>query len=258
MKNSNSDSTTRFSDKVDNYIKYRPHYPQEIITFLQNERIINKDSSAADIGSGTGISTELFLPHVKMVYGIEPNDEMRIAGEKLLSHFPNFVSIKATAEGTTLKNNSIDVIIAGQAFHWFDIEKSGNEFKRILKPDGYAVLMWNVRRLTGTPFLDDYEKLLLKFGTDYIKVRHENIGNEEKVKFYGGDHFITKLFYNEQIFNYEGIEGRLLSSSYIPRKGEPGYDEMIKELGNIFNKHNEKGKITVIYDTEVYAGRLKG
>ncbi|RPI13268.1 MAG: class I SAM-dependent methyltransferase [Ignavibacteriae bacterium] len=258
MENFRSNSTTRFSDKVDNYVKYRPHYPQEIITYLKDEGIIKEDYIIADIGSGTGISTELFLTHVKKVYAIEPNDEMRNAGEKMLSQYSNFMSIKATAENTTLPDNSIDVICAGQAFHWFDLEKSREEFKRVLKPGSYVILMWNVRKLYGTPFLDDYEKMLLKYGTDYIKVRHEGVGHETKVKFYGNDKFTAKIFYNEQVFDYEGLEGRLLSSSYIPRKFEPGYDEMLEELKIIFDRHNENGKIKVVYDTEVYVGRLKG
>jgi ubiquinone/menaquinone biosynthesis C-methylase UbiE len=258
LENNKSNPLTRFSDKVDNYIKYRPHYPEDVVTYLQNEGVIFENSVVADIGSGTGISTELFLPNVKKVYGVEPNDNMRNAGEKLLSHYDNFISINGEAENTTLPDNSIDVVTAGQAFHWFDVEKSRKEFNRILKDRGYVVLMWNARQLSGTPFLDEYEKLLLEFGTDYIKVRHESVSHEIKVKFYGNDKFASKKFYNEQILDYEGLKGRLLSSSYIPRHGEHGYDEMLEELRKIFDKHNKEGKIKVIYNTEVYVGRLEG
>lgn len=252
-----ADSTTRFSDWVDNYIKYRPHYPEEIIIYLKENKIINENTIAADIGSGTGISSELFLPHIKTIYAVEPNKEMREAAEILLSHHNNFISVNGTAEKTGLDTNSIDTIIAAQAFHWFNNEETKNEFKRILKPNGCVILMWIVRKLGGTPFLENYEKFLLKYGTDYIKVRHENVGNEDKTRFYGSNNFITKIFPNEQIFDFEGLKGRLLSSSYIPGKEHPKYNEMLDELENIFDKHQQTGKVVILYDSELYIGRLK-
>jgi ubiquinone/menaquinone biosynthesis C-methylase UbiE len=252
-----ADSTTRFSDRVDNYIKYRPHYPEEVIIYLKENKIIDENTITADIGSGTGISTELFLPHVKKIYAVEPNKEMREAAEKLLSHHNNFISINSTAEKTGLEANSIDTIIAAQAFHWFNNEETKNEFKRILKSNGHVILMWNVRKLGGTLFLEDYETFLLKYGTDYIKVRHENVGNEDKTKFYGSSNFITKIFSNEQVFDFDGLKGRLLSSSYIPGKEHPKYNEMLDDLKIIFDKHQQSGKIVILYDTELYIGRLK-
>jgi ubiquinone/menaquinone biosynthesis C-methylase UbiE len=251
-----SDSTKRFSDKVDNYIKYRPHYPQEVITFLKENKIINENTIAADVGSGTGISAELLLPHVKKLYAVEPNKEMRDAAEKLLLNHKNFISVNGTAENTSLESNSIDTIITAQAFHWFNNKETRHEFKRILKPGGYVILMWNVRKLGGTAFLEDYEKFLLHFGTDYIKVRHENIGLEEKIKFYGNEDFLMKIFYNEQVFDFEGLKGRLLSSSYVPGENHPEFNEMLDELKNIFVKHQQNGKVVILYDTEVYAGKL--
>ncbi len=252
-----SNSTTRFSDRVDNYIKYRPHYPQEVITYLKENKIINENFIAADIGSGTGISAELFLPHVKKLFAIEPNKEMREAAERLLLNHKNFISITGTAERTGLESNSVNTIIAAQAFHWFNNEESKNEFIRILKPDGYVILLWNVRRLGGTPFLEEYEKFLLKYGTDYIKVRHENVGVEDKVKFFSSQNFITKIFPNEQVFDFDGLRGRLLSSSYAPGKEHPKYDEMLGELEIIFDKHQQNGKVVILYDTELYFGKLK-
>lgn len=251
----NLNSTTRFSDKVENYIKYRPHYLDEVIAYLKEKGIFKNDSVIADIGSGTGISTEIFLNNGNVVYGIEPNKEMREAAEKLFARNPNFKSINATAEETTLENNSIDLITAGQAFHWFDVEKCKVEFKRILKPDGTIVLLWNKRKRDGSPFQEEYEQLLLDYGTDYKDVGHQNIGREGLENLFNNK-FELKEFANEQVFDFEGFKGRLLSSSYIPDETSPSYELMIKDLKIMFNKYNINGKISFEYVTEVFTGMI--
>jgi ubiquinone/menaquinone biosynthesis C-methylase UbiE len=247
-------STTRFSDKVENYIKYRPNYPEEVIDYLKIEKILHKDSVIADIGSGTGISAEIFLKNGNIVYGIEPNKEMREAGERLLVNYKNFVSINGTAEHTTLKNDSISLIVAGQAFHWFDINKCKVEFKRILMPGGQIVLMWNARKLNASPFLVEYENLLQKYGTDYSEIRHENTDEKVFDKFF--KKYSIKIFPNEQIFNYDGIKGRLLSSSYIPASDSERYEPMLEELKKIFKKHNADNRIKIEYETQVITGQI--
>ena len=247
-------STTRFADKVENYIKYRPHYPKEVIDYLKSENILKDDSVIADIGSGTGISAEPFLENGNRVYGVEPNKEMREAAEGLLANYKNFKSTEGTAEKTTLSSNSIDLIIAGQAFHWFDTDKCKMEFERILKPDSYAVLMWNARKLNTTAFLREYENLLLKYGTDYNEIRHENTDDNVFKKFFRS--YSKKIFKNEQVFDYEGVKGRLLSSSYIPPPESPLFQPMLEGLKTIFDKYNLNNKIVVEYDTEVISGKL--
>lgn len=246
-----SNSTSRFTDRVENYVKYRPTYPAEIIEYLKSEGILKSDSVIADIGSGTGISAELFLKNGNTVYGVEPNDAMREAGEKLLTAYVNFRSVNATAEETTLPDNSIDLIICAQAFHWFDTTKVRVEFKRILKPAGRICLMWNERILGGNPFLIAYEKLLLKYGTDYKNVRHENIDENKLNDFFDGE-YIKKTFPNKQIFDLAGVTGRLLSSSYTPQYDSPLYEPMLAELNEIFEKNQVNGKIEFLYDTNVY------
>jgi ubiquinone/menaquinone biosynthesis C-methylase UbiE len=247
----NSNSTTRFTDRVENYIKYRPSYPAAIIEYLESEGILRSDSVIADIGSGTGISAELFLKNGNIVYGVEPNDAMREAAEKLLSAYGNFRSINAAAEETTLPNNSTDLIICAQAFHWFDIPKVKIEFKRILKPHGRICLMWNERILDGNPFLVEYEKLLLKYGTDYKNVRHENI-DEKKLNEFFESGFIKKTFPNKQVFDLAGVTGRLLSSSYTPQYDSPLYEPMLAELNEIFEKNQVNGKIEFLYYTNLF------
>ncbi len=247
----NIDSTTRFSDRVENYIKYRPGYPREIIEYLISEGILKPDSVIADIGSGTGISSELFLKNGNTVYTVEPNTPMREGAEKLLSKYGNFKSIDATAEDTTLPDSSIDLIVCAQAFHWFDIPKVKIEFKRILKPTGSICLMWNERVLDANPFLVDYEKLLLKYGTDYSNVRHENIDDNKLAEFFSSG-YSTKTFPNKQVFDFDGVKGRLLSSSYTPQKNSPLYEPMLAELKQIFDKNEINGKIEFLYDTNIY------
>lgn len=246
-------SKSRFSDRVENYVKYRPHYPREIIDYLKSHNILKDDSVVADIGSGTGISSELFLENGNTVYGVEPNPEMREAAEKIFKDKPNFISINATAEETTLKDKSIDMIIAGQAFHWFDVDKTKKEFGRILKPAGHVILIWNKRKRGDSPFQEEYENLLLKYGTDYKEVGHQNIGKEGLNILFDGK-FELVNFDNEQVFDFDGLKGRLLSSSYAPNEEHLSYNHMLEELKWIFESFKKNGTITFEYVTELYAG----
>ncbi|HXB40836.1 MAG TPA: class I SAM-dependent methyltransferase [Bacteroidia bacterium] len=249
--------TNRFSDRVDNYVKYRPHYPAEVFYFLEAEKVLCKDFIVADIGSGTGISAEPLLKRGYTVYGIEPNKEMREAAENILKEYKNFKSIGTTAENTSLGNNSINTIIAGQAFHWFDKEKTKTEFKRVLKPEGFVVLMWNDRRTDTTDFLKVYEDFLQMFGTDYKEVNHKNT-QDKKIfgAFFGDDGFKEKSFYNYQDVDFTGLKGRVLSSSYMPGEGHKDYDFMISTLKKIFMRYQENGKVRLDYDTKIYYGQL--
>ena len=246
-------SITRFSNRVSNYAKYRPGYPASIIRILENEIGFEPQKDIADIGSGTGLLSKLFLGNDNLVYGVEPNDEMRMAGEVLLKDFINFVSIKGTAENTTLADESVDMITSGQAFHWFNNDKTKKEFIRILKPDGYVVLVWNERLKEASPFMKGYEKILIKYGTDFQVVKHENLGNKDFNKFYVVKNFKIASFENFQIFDFTGLKGRLLSSSYLP----PENKNMLGDLKKLFDKFNDAGKIKFEYETKVYYGKIK-
>jgi len=219
-------SVERFSNRVENYVRYRPGYPAGILSLLTNECGLSPQSVIADVGSGTGKLAELFLQNGNLVIGIEPNAVMRSAGEKLLSHYPNFRSVDGTAEATTLANSSADFVTAGQAFHWFDPNKARLEFSRILKSDGWAVLIWNLRLVDTTPFLREFEALLLKYGTDYEQVRHENAVTAIK-EFFSPKAPFFRSFANSQLFDFEGLKGRLLSSSYIPEPDNADFAPMI-------------------------------
>ncbi|MFQ6113303.1 MAG: class I SAM-dependent methyltransferase [bacterium] len=167
--------TGRFSDRVQYYIKYRPQYPEEVIELLTLECELEKCSIVADIGSGTGILTQLFLEKGNTVFAVEPNKEMRAAAETLLSKYGCFNSVNGTAEDTTLEQHSVDLVTAGQAFHWFDLEKTRQEFLRILQPNGWVALIWNDRKTDTTPFLEAYEQLLNTYSIDYKKVDHKKL-----------------------------------------------------------------------------------
>jgi len=130
-----------------------------MIEILMEKLHLNKEDVMADIGSGTGLSSKPFLENNFKVFAVEPNEEMREAAETLFKNNRNFVSVNGTSEHTQLDNESIDVIFCGQAFHWFDLEKTKPEFQRILKPGGNIVLAWNERD-TASPLQNDYENIL--------------------------------------------------------------------------------------------------
>jgi SAM-dependent methyltransferase len=249
------DATKRFSSRVDNYIKYRPSYPQALIDLLAAECGLSSDSTIADIGSGTGILAELLLQRGYEVIGVEPNDEMRSAGDRLLQGYPRFTSVAGTAETTTLSDGSVDLVTAGQAFHWFDHERFRAECVRILKPSGSVALIWNDRRLDSSPFLQAYERLLLTHGTDYTAVNHKQFDDESMKRFFGAGRFHKASFENLQTFDFEGVKGRLLSSSYVPEADHPSYQPMLDELQQIFGQHQTHGQVVFEYDTIVYYGQ---
>ena len=248
-------SVERFSNRVENYIKYRPSYPKEMLDLFRHEMNLQTSSIIADIGSGTGISTKFFLENGNTVYGVEPNEAMRTGAEKFLKDFPNFKSIDGTSENTGLADKSLDFIIAAQAFHWFDKAKTRVEFKRILRENGWTALIWNERQLDSNDFLREYERFLLKFGTDYAQVRHENISNDILESFFQNK-FQKAVFQNSQILDFEGLKGRMLSASYMPSEENPHFEEMMTNLKNIFTKYERNDKIEIIYDTNIYYGHL--
>lgn len=198
-------ATQRFSDRVDNYIRYRPGYPAEILGLLRQRCGLTPQDRIADIGFGTGIFTRMLLENGNPVFGIEPNQEMRQAGERFLAEFQNFRSFAGTAEKTTIEDQSVDFITAAQAAHWFDRAAARKEFARILAPGGWVVLIWNERLTEGTPFLEKYERLLLEFGTDYAEVRHERTSDTISEFFAPGPYQI-ETFRTQQTFDLAGLE----------------------------------------------------
>lgn len=249
------DSTKRFSNRVADYIRFRPSYPPQVLQTLRDECGLQEQHIVTDIGSGTGIWSEILLRNGNTVFGVEPNAAMREAAEKLLIEYSMFHSIDAPAEATTLQAQSVDFVTAAQAFHWFDREKCQVEFRRILRPRGLVVLLWNERLIDTTPFLHDYENLLQTFATDYAQVNHTNIDDAALRDFYGGD-FTHRTFANAQTFDYEGLAGRLLSSSYAPDASDARHAPMLRELQNIFARHQNGGVGRFEYSCNLYFGQI--
>lgn len=251
-----ADPTSRFSSRVADYVKYRPGYPEGVLRLLEEECGLKASSVVADVGSGTGILSELFLKNGNRVYGIEPNRGMREAGERMLAAYPNFTSVEGRAEATTLADASVDFVTAGQALHWFDLAAARREFVRVLGPGGWTVVVWNERRTEGTPFLEAYERLLLTYGTDYREVAHKYADDSLIRPFFGADGVRLKTFENHQTFDFDGLKGRLMSASYVPEPGHENHEPMLRELAALFGEHSRGGRVRVEYDTMVYYGRL--
>jgi SAM-dependent methyltransferase len=247
--------TERFSDRVDNYARYRPTYPTEVVSVLAQEIGLDPSWRLADVGSGTGISAELFLRNGNQVYGVEPNAPMRQAAERLLADYANFTSVDGAAEATTLPDSCVDAVVAAQAFHWFDVAGFRAEANRILKPGGWAVLLWNTRRLEGTPFLHAYEQLLIDHGTDYLRVRHDHGEPARLDRFFGGP-YRTCTLPNRQRLSCDGLRGRLLSASYVPGPTEPGHEAALEAIDRLFERYQQEGEVVIEYDTEIHFSQL--
>ncbi len=248
-------STMRFSNRVDDYVKHRPSYPPEVFRTLQAHCGLGANSMVADIGSGTGIFAALLIECGCHVYAIEPNNEMRGAAERNLTSSTRFHSIAGTAEETGLDSESIDVITVAQAFHWFRQNESKREFRRILKRNGWTVLLWN-RRKADVPFQRAYADLLTKHAPEYRSSNHMNVGENVIRDFLGRSTVERFTFENRQHFDLEGLKGRMRSSSYTPTPERPEYIPLMSELEDVFYTHAVAGKVAFDYETRLYLGQL--
>ncbi|WP_127531144.1 class I SAM-dependent methyltransferase [Paenibacillus kobensis] len=250
------DNTKRFSDRVDMYVKYRPSYPAEAIDFLYDKVGFSTSSVIADIGAGTGKFSKLLLDRGSSIMAVEPNKEMRESALLELGGQAGYRAVPGTAEQTELADQSVDFIVCAQAFHWFDRVAARQEFRRILRPGGKAVLIWNSRLTEGTPFREEYDQLLHRYGVDYHKLKHKNISPADLAAFYHPEPMQEARFVYGQSFDFDGLCGRMKSSSYIPLPGDPAYEPMMQELQAIFARNEQDGQVPFEYETEVYWGEL--
>lgn len=246
----------RFSNRVEDYVRYRPGYPAGVLGFLADNCGLHNKHIIADVGSGTGLLSKLFLDNGNHVYGVEPNAEMYAAGEEFLRHYPHFAGVIGSAEDTTLAEHNVDFIAAGQAFHWFEPNAAREEFSRILKPGGWVVVIWNERMIDTTPFLRDYEALLHRFGTDYARVSDSYPRREEMIAFFRSKSFLAHELTNFQEFDFGGLSGRLRSSSYAPAPDHHDFPQMMNELKHMFAAYQHDGIVRFDYRTRIYAGAL--
>jgi len=262
------DNATRFSGRVDDYVKARPSYPEGVLAVLRSECGLGPSSVVCDLGSGTGIFTKLLLESGATVHAVEPNDEMRAAAEAMLGAIPAFQSVAARAEATGLPDASVDLVTAAQAFHWFDVERARSEMRRIVRvradKDASAdardtscnvALVWNDRELDATPFLRVYEELLVRRFPKYRELQGKADSIDKFDALLGAGQWNRHTVPNEQRLDREGLVGRLLSSSYAPRPGDPSHEETLAELRALFDRYAEDGEIALLYTTVVIAGR---
>jgi SAM-dependent methyltransferase len=250
------DSTHRFSNRVDDYVRYRPDYPPALLDWLQREQGVDANWLVADVGAGTGISSKMFLDAGYAVIAVEPNAPMRAAAESWLASHENFRAVDGTADATGLVDASVDLVTVAQAFHWFDEQATRREFARILKPAGLAAIWWNSRRLTGTPFLEGYEALLQTYGTDYVSVAERYADDARMRAWFGAGYRGSASFEHKQRLDFEALRGRLMSSSYVPKEDHPQHAPMLLALRQLFDACAKHGSISFDYDTRVYAGHL--
>ncbi|NPV00984.1 MAG: class I SAM-dependent methyltransferase [Brevinematales bacterium] len=251
-----NDGKTRFSNRVDNYAKHRPGYPAEAVDYLFSEAGFASGSAVADMGAGTGIFTRILLERGAKVYAVEPNAEMLAQAENDLSGIAGFIPVHAPAEETGLDSGIVDFITAAQAFHWFDFDGAKREFARILKPGGKAVLIWNDRVTEGDSFGKEYDGLLQRYVYRYDTLVHKRFSIGDFAGLFADGVFRTAVFDNSQEFDFDGMRGRMLSSSYAPLEGETNYEEIMAGLREIFERNQSGGKVKLKYQTQLFWGEV--
>ena len=249
-------STQRFSDRVEDYVRYRPDYPPALLDWLQRVQGVDRSWQVADVGAGTGISSKMFLDAGYRVTAVEPNAPMRAAAEQWLGADANFRAVDGRADATGLADASVDLVAVAQAFHWFDEAATRREFARILRPGRLAAIWWNSRRLAGTPFLEGYEALLQRWGTDYLSVAERYADDARMRAWFGAGYRGDASFEHVQRLDFDALRGRLMSSSYVPKPGHPRHAPMLQALRELFDACAERGTISFDYDTRVFAGHL--
>jgi SAM-dependent methyltransferase len=246
----------RFTGRVESYRRFRPRYPAEIVDMLRRECGLSQDAVVVDVAAGTGLLTEIFLAAGFGVTAVEPNAEMRAACSELEQSFAKLGVVEGTAEETGLPAQSADLITVAQAMHWFDLERTRAEFARILKPGANCAVIYNNRRPRGDAFHEAYERFLLKFSVDYESVKKQHVGRKRLKQFFAPAEMKCAVFANSQALTREGFEGRIFSSSYIPRPGHDRFGEMQAEMTKLFDEYQSGGAVTIEYECVVCYGRL--
>ena len=245
-------TSDRFFGKTDDYVKFRPGYPPEILDYLKKKHDFSSNSICAEVGSGTGKFAELLLHNKNKVFAVEPNIEMRGAAEKSLSAFQNFKSISGDSVNTTLDDNSIDFIFCAQSLHWFANENTAKEFKRILKPNGRVVIVWNKKAYDKSVFMQGIHRIFIEDCIDFLSVKLENIEDKEILFSLFKENYDFYSIDTKQIFNLDGLIGRMMSASYAPPEGHPKHQKFISEIKNLFQKEEKNGSVEFLYETVTY------
>ena len=248
--------TERFGDRAAVYSHGRPTYPDSIVAHLREAGALPTDGVVIDIGVGTGLSAEPFLRAGHSVIGIEPNTAMRAVGDERLAHYGRYLSVSGRAEDTTLEARCAHLVVAGQAFHWFDPARAGREARRILVAGGWAALIWNDRPATGTPFLEGYEALLKQYGIDYEQVSHRHVDEDAINRYFAPIRPQTAHFDNSRTLSGDELAALVGSASYMPPPGHPSHAAMSAALVRLFDTHAVAGRVAMRYRTRMHYGPL--
>ncbi len=251
------DSTQRFSDRVADYVRYRPGYPGAAFDYLIERCRLSRNDPIVDVGAGTGLSSEPWLQRGFQVQAVEPNAPMRSAAACFLRGYPKLALVGGTAEALPLRDGSASLISASQAFHWFDLKASRQEFKRVLKPHGHVALIWNERVGHASPFLHGFEEALQAFACDYHAINDAGRSTQRITAFFAPGLVSERRFDHRQAFDFEGLCGRVRSSSYAPPEGHPNHAPLRAELRRLFERCASRGQVHFIYRTRVFSGQLR-
>jgi len=250
-------NTDRFTGKTEKYVQFRPHYSEHVLQHLFEQVGVQQEDIVADIGAGTGIFTKELLKKGLQVVAVEPNDEMRQALiDQLVTQDARLTVSQGSAENTGLDDNSVNHIVCAQAFHWFDQIKTREEFNRILAPSGQVVLIWNQRDVGVSPFMEGYEALFLKYGHQYDKVAHKSVSQQSLAFFYGGKPPQYSYYPLIQPLDYDGLFGRIQSSSFSLKEDDPRFGEYLEDIRALFESHQVNGFVQMQYRTDIYWGSL--
>ena len=252
-----NNSRERFSERVDDYRRYRPGYPQALIKTLLTETGLATGARVADIGAGTGIFTGLLLDAGFEVIAVEPNTNMRAEAESLFASSARFRGVDGGAEDTGLADASVDLVTAAQAFHWFANDNAIAEFRRILRPGGNMALVWN-RRQVEEPMQRDYDALLRQYAPEYGRVNHMNIEDAGLEPFFAAGTLQIRRFDNAQQLDFDGLIGRLRSASYCPPEDSKAYRELHAALAALFERYAIDDSLRFTYQTRLYLGQPHG
>ena len=249
-------STERFSTRVEAYREFRPRYPREVVELLRRECGLTPEWVIADVAAGTGLLTEIFLENGNRVIAVEPNGPMRAACEELRAKYPRLKCVDGTAEATGMADGSADLVTVGQAMHWFDLGATREEFSRVLRPGGWCVVVYNHRKMGGDAFHEGYERILVEFGRDYHMVQGSHLTDDKLAAFFAPSEMKCATLPNYQALTLEGLQGRVLSSSYMPQEGDAKYPAMMDAVEELFARQARDGVVRMEYETAVCWGLI--
>ena len=244
-----------FNGTADFYFRYRPTYPEELMDTITKETGLNPKWVVADIGSGTGILSTLFIEHGNQVKCVEPNDEMRQKSLEILSTRGKVEFIKGTGENTNLPDSSVDLVACGQSFHWLDRRLAKKEFTRILRGRKWVALVWNDRVNEPGTFTGEYESVVRRYSKAYHSTGSTVLSSKNISSFFNGS-YKKFQFQNVQKLTLESVIGRYRSASYAIKENDPKYESMIGEFSDLFKKYERKGSVEMVYITKLYLGHL--